>query len=128
DVVVARAGRWHRRGRGRPVRDARARVGRHPHDRHVHRAVAADRPRPRPDHHLGDPVDLAPRPPGPAVAKRDAPGAARARLRVVAVGAARRLGAVRGGVAGRVVWAWVLTIPGAAAVAAVTSLLIKAVA
>jgi phosphate/sulfate permease len=31
-------------------------------------------------------------------------------------------------VAGRVVWAWVLTIPGAAVVAAVTSLLIKAVA
>jgi inorganic phosphate transporter, PiT family len=32
---------------------------------------------------------------------------------IVGVGAARRLSAVRWGVAGRVVWAWVLTIPGA---------------
>jgi PiT family inorganic phosphate transporter len=47
---------------------------------------------------------------------------------IVGVGASRRLSAVRWGVAGRVVWAWVLTIPGAAVVAAVTSLLIKAVA
>ena len=31
---------------------------------------------------------------------------------IVGVGAARRLSAVRWGVAGRVVWAWVLTIPG----------------
>jgi PiT family inorganic phosphate transporter len=47
---------------------------------------------------------------------------------IVGVGASRRLSAVRWGVAGRVVWAWLLTIPGAAIVAAVTSLLIKAVA
>jgi PiT family inorganic phosphate transporter len=47
---------------------------------------------------------------------------------IVGVGASRRLSAVRWGVAGRVVWAWVLTIPGAALVAAVTSLLIKALA
>jgi PiT family inorganic phosphate transporter len=47
---------------------------------------------------------------------------------IVGVGASRRLSAVRWGVAGRVVWAWLLTIPGAAAVAAVTSLLIRAVA
>jgi PiT family inorganic phosphate transporter len=39
---------------------------------------------------------------------------------IVGVGSARRLSAVRWGVARRVVWAWVLTIPGAAAVAAVT--------
>jgi inorganic phosphate transporter, PiT family len=38
---------------------------------------------------------------------------------VVGVGATRRLSAVRWGVAGRIVWAWVLTIPAAGAVAAV---------
>ncbi|HEV8426165.1 MAG TPA: inorganic phosphate transporter [Actinomycetes bacterium] len=38
---------------------------------------------------------------------------------VVGVGATRRLSAVRWGVAGRIVWAWVLTIPTAGAVAAV---------
>jgi inorganic phosphate transporter, PiT family len=37
---------------------------------------------------------------------------------IVGVGATRRLSAVRWGVAGRIVWAWVLTIPAAAAVAA----------
>jgi PiT family inorganic phosphate transporter len=47
---------------------------------------------------------------------------------IVGVGASQRLSAVRWGVAGRVVWAWVLTIPGAALVAAVSSILIKAVA
>jgi PiT family inorganic phosphate transporter len=31
---------------------------------------------------------------------------------IVGVGAVRRLSAVRWGIAGRVVWAWVLTIPG----------------
>jgi PiT family inorganic phosphate transporter len=39
---------------------------------------------------------------------------------VVGVGATRRLSAVRWGVAGRIVWAWVLTIPAAGLVAAVT--------
>ena len=39
---------------------------------------------------------------------------------IVGVGATRRLSAVRWGVAGRIVWAWVLTIPAAATVAAVT--------
>jgi PiT family inorganic phosphate transporter len=39
---------------------------------------------------------------------------------IVGVGATRRLSAVRWGVAGRIVWAWVLTIPAAAAIAAVT--------
>jgi PiT family inorganic phosphate transporter len=37
---------------------------------------------------------------------------------IVGVGASQRLSAVRWGVAGRVVWAWVFTIPGAAIVAA----------
>jgi inorganic phosphate transporter, PiT family len=37
---------------------------------------------------------------------------------IVGVGATRRLSAVRWGVAGRIVWAWVLTIPGAALIAA----------
>ncbi len=39
---------------------------------------------------------------------------------IVGVGASRRLSAVRWGVASRVVWAWVLTIPGAFAIAALT--------
>ncbi|MGE0880659.1 MAG: anion permease [Acidimicrobiia bacterium] len=47
---------------------------------------------------------------------------------IVGVGSARRLSAVRWGVAGRVVVAWVLTIPGAASVAAITSLVVKAIA
>jgi PiT family inorganic phosphate transporter len=37
---------------------------------------------------------------------------------IVGVGASQRLAAVRWGVAGRVVWAWVFTIPGAALMAA----------
>jgi PiT family inorganic phosphate transporter len=45
---------------------------------------------------------------------------------IVGVGAARRLSAVRWGVAGRVVWAWVLTIPGAFAMAFAVSLLVQA--
>ena len=39
---------------------------------------------------------------------------------IVGVGSIHRLSAVRWGVAGRVVWAWVLTIPGAAVIAALT--------
>jgi len=39
---------------------------------------------------------------------------------IVGVGATRRLSAVRWGVAGRIVWAWVLTIPAAGLVAAIT--------
>ncbi len=39
---------------------------------------------------------------------------------IMGVGATRRLSAVKWGVAGRIVWAWVLTIPLAAAVAAMT--------
>ena len=39
---------------------------------------------------------------------------------IVGVGSTRRLSAVRWGVAGRIVWAWVLTIPASAAVAAFT--------
>jgi PiT family inorganic phosphate transporter len=39
---------------------------------------------------------------------------------IVGVGSANRLSAVRWGVAGRVVWAWIFTIPGAALVAAAT--------
>ncbi len=44
---------------------------------------------------------------------------------IVGVGAARRLSAVRWGVAGRVVWAWVLTIPGAFAIAWVSEAVIR---
>jgi PiT family inorganic phosphate transporter len=39
---------------------------------------------------------------------------------IVGVGAVRRLSAVRWGVAGRVVWAWILTIPGAFAISWLT--------
>jgi PiT family inorganic phosphate transporter len=35
---------------------------------------------------------------------------------IVGVGATRRLSAVRWGVAGQIVWAWVLTIPASAAI------------
>jgi len=45
---------------------------------------------------------------------------------IVGVGSARRLSAVRWEVAGRVVWAWILTIPAAAAVAAATYGLVAA--
>jgi PiT family inorganic phosphate transporter len=45
---------------------------------------------------------------------------------IVGVGASRRLSAVRWGVAGRVVWAWVLTIPGAWIIAAITYLVVSA--
>ncbi len=44
---------------------------------------------------------------------------------IVGVGSARRVRAVRWGVAGRIVWAWVLTIPAAAAVAALVYSLIS---
>ncbi|HUR76526.1 MAG TPA: inorganic phosphate transporter [Acidimicrobiales bacterium] len=47
---------------------------------------------------------------------------------IVGVGATRRLSAVRWGIAGRVVWAWILTIPGAFAISYVTSLIVRAVA
>src|SRR4029434_9461228 len=43
---------------------------------------------------------------------------------IVGVGATRRLSAVRWGVAGRIVWAWVLTIPIAAIIAAISYLII----
>jgi inorganic phosphate transporter, PiT family len=45
---------------------------------------------------------------------------------IVGVGATRRLSAVRWGVATRIVWAWVLTIPGAAGIAAAAILLVRA--
>src|SRR5687767_9340036 len=39
---------------------------------------------------------------------------------IVGVGAVRRLSAVRWGVAGQILWAWILTIPASAAIAAIT--------
>ena len=45
---------------------------------------------------------------------------------IVGVGATRRLSAVKWGVAGRIVWAWVLTIPLSAAVAALSYLVLRA--
>jgi PiT family inorganic phosphate transporter len=44
---------------------------------------------------------------------------------IVGVGTTQRLSAVRWGVAGRVVWAWILTIPGAFAIAWVTELIVR---
>jgi PiT family inorganic phosphate transporter len=44
---------------------------------------------------------------------------------IVGVGATRRLSAVRWGVARRIVWAWVLTIPASAAIGAVTYWMVR---
>lgn len=44
---------------------------------------------------------------------------------IVGVGATRRLSAVKWGVAGRIVWAWVLTIPAAALIAAISYFIIE---
>jgi len=44
---------------------------------------------------------------------------------IVGVGATRRLSAVKWGIAGRIVWAWVLTIPIAATIAALSFLVIR---
>lgn len=44
---------------------------------------------------------------------------------IVGVGAANRMSAVRWGVAGTIVWAWVLTIPMSAAIAALTYLVLR---
>ena len=46
---------------------------------------------------------------------------------IVGVGSAKRFSAVKWGVAGRIVWAWVLTIPAAAAIAAVCYLIVTLV-
>jgi PiT family inorganic phosphate transporter len=43
---------------------------------------------------------------------------------IVGVGSAKRLSAVKWGVAGRIVWAWILTIPMAAAIAAISYFII----
>jgi PiT family inorganic phosphate transporter len=45
---------------------------------------------------------------------------------IVGVGATQRLSAVRWGVAGRIVWAWVLTIPASAIIGAISYLLLRA--
>jgi PiT family inorganic phosphate transporter len=47
---------------------------------------------------------------------------------IVGVGATTRLSAVRWGVAGRIVWAWVLTIPAAAIMAAISYVLLSFIA
>jgi PiT family inorganic phosphate transporter len=44
---------------------------------------------------------------------------------IVGVGSVQRFSAVRWGVAGRVVWAWIFTIPGAAMVSAASVLLLE---
>jgi PiT family inorganic phosphate transporter len=46
---------------------------------------------------------------------------------IIGVGATRRLSAVRWGVAGRIVWAWILTIPASALIAAATFYVLAAV-
>jgi inorganic phosphate transporter, PiT family len=46
---------------------------------------------------------------------------------IVGVGATRRLSAVKWGVAGRIVWAWILTIPAAGMIAALSFWIIRAI-
>jgi len=46
---------------------------------------------------------------------------------IVGVGATRRLSAVKWGVAGRIVWAWILTIPAAGFIAALSFWLVRAI-
>ena len=46
---------------------------------------------------------------------------------IVGVGATQRLSAVRWGIAGRIVWAWILTIPAAAGMAALSYVVIDAI-
>ena len=43
---------------------------------------------------------------------------------IIGVGSIKRLSAVRWGIAGRIVWAWILTIPASAAIAALTYLIV----
>jgi PiT family inorganic phosphate transporter len=45
---------------------------------------------------------------------------------IVGVGSIHRLSAVRWGVAGRIVWAWILTIPASAMIAAVSYFIVSA--
>ncbi|HEU4580853.1 MAG TPA: inorganic phosphate transporter [Polyangiaceae bacterium] len=44
---------------------------------------------------------------------------------IVGVGSVRKLSAVRWGVAGRVVWAWVFTVPGSALISAITLVILR---
>ena len=46
---------------------------------------------------------------------------------IVGVGATRRLSAVRWGIAGQIIWAWILTIPASALIAAGAFYLLAAV-
>ncbi len=46
---------------------------------------------------------------------------------IVGVGATQRLSAVRWGVASRMIWAWIITIPASAAVAAISYLIVEAI-
>jgi PiT family inorganic phosphate transporter len=46
---------------------------------------------------------------------------------IVGVGATNRLSAVRWGLAGRIVWAWIVTIPAAAVMAAISYWLLRLV-
>lgn len=45
---------------------------------------------------------------------------------IIGVGSIKRLSAVRWGIAGRIVWAWILTIPASAAIAALTYWIVAA--
>jgi inorganic phosphate transporter, PiT family len=44
---------------------------------------------------------------------------------IMGVGSLKRLSAVKWGVAGKIIWAWILTIPGAAVISAITYALVK---
>jgi PiT family inorganic phosphate transporter len=45
---------------------------------------------------------------------------------IIGVGSIKRLSAVRWGIAGRIVWAWILTIPASAAIAAIVYKIVAA--
>ena len=104
----------HRRARGDRPRHAVGRLAHHPHDGHRRSPScsrwAASRPRPAPRWRSSSPRTL-----GVGISTTHTITGA-----IVGVGATRRLSAVRWGVAGQIVWAWVLTIPAAAAIGAVT--------
>src|SRR5262249_15761790 len=44
---------------------------------------------------------------------------------IVGVGTTRRMSAVKWGVAGRIVWAWILTIPAAGTIAAISFVIVR---
>src|SRR5439155_457074 len=123
-VLVPRPNRGAGRCGARRRRRPRAGVVGYPEDRDLHCALARGRDALGfPVHGRGD-VDRAERHPharGPGLPAAAAPlGGTVQPGAIMGVGATRRLSAVRWGVATRIVWAWILTIPASALVATLT--------